>query len=77
VHTAGPLVVCAENPRYFAVEHDAEPRAVLLTGSHVWNNVHDGLGPDPDGCGEEASSFDMAAAGSSVGWQKGIGGVAS
>jgi hypothetical protein len=38
-------VVSAENPRYFAVAGDAERRAVYLTGSHIWNNFHDGLGP--------------------------------
>jgi hypothetical protein len=54
---AGPLVVAPENPRYFAVAGTAEPCAVLLTGSHVWNNLHDGLGPDPDVCGEEANSY--------------------
>ena len=42
----GPLVVSARNPRYFtpaAGEHAG--RAVYLTGSHIWNNLQDGLGP--------------------------------
>src|SRR5947209_2860848 len=43
---AGPLVVSRENPRYIAVAHGADAgRAVYLTGSHIWNNFHDGLGP--------------------------------
>ena len=39
----GPLIVCSRNPRYFATADDVD-RAVLLTGSHVNNNLHDGLG---------------------------------
>jgi hypothetical protein len=44
---AGPLVVAKANPRYFTVASDtaAGSRAVYLTGSHIWNNFHDGLGP--------------------------------
>lgn len=34
----GPLRVHPSNPRYFA---DASGRAVLLTGSHTWNNLQD------------------------------------
>jgi hypothetical protein len=43
----GPLVVSAANPRYFTigVAGSAEGRVVYLTGSHIWNNFHDGLGP--------------------------------
>ncbi len=41
---SGPLRVCEKNPRYFA---DASGEAVLLVGSHVWNNLQD-MGPtDP------------------------------
>jgi hypothetical protein len=40
--THGPLRVHAENPRYFA---DASGQAILLTGSHTWNNLVD-IGPD-------------------------------
>ncbi len=36
----GPLRVHPANPRYFA---DASGRAVYLTGSHVWNNLLDGV----------------------------------
>src|ERR1700712_4117928 len=41
---AGPLVVSEVNPRYFTVACDPQ-RAVYLTGSHIWNNLHDGMGP--------------------------------
>jgi hypothetical protein len=41
---AGPLRVHPENPRYFT---DGSGRAILLTGSHTWNNLVD-MGPtDP------------------------------
>jgi hypothetical protein len=39
--TNGPLRVCPDNPRYFA---DADGKAVLLVGSHVWYNLVD-MGP--------------------------------
>ena len=44
---AGPLVVSTKNPRYFTIEagRAADEHLVYLTGSHVWNNFHDGLGP--------------------------------
>ena len=43
---AGPLVVSEANPRYFTVASgNADPQVVYLTGSHIWNNLHDGLGP--------------------------------
>jgi hypothetical protein len=40
-------VVSTANPRYFTVASGdgAAERAVYLTGSHIWNNFHDGLGP--------------------------------
>jgi hypothetical protein len=38
-----PLTVSADNPRYFTRRSDN--RAVFLTGSHIWNNFHDGMGP--------------------------------
>ena len=46
----GPLVVSRANPRYFTLASGsaAERRAVYLTGSHIWNNLHDGLGPGAD-----------------------------
>jgi hypothetical protein len=45
---AGPLVVSADNPRYFTVAPATDRAVVYLTGSHVWNNLHDGLGPGVD-----------------------------
>ena len=59
---AGPLVVSEVNPRYFTVASgDAdEQRAVYLTGSHIWNNFHDGMGPGSD-CGETPEEFDYDA----------------
>ena len=48
----GPLRVHPDNPRYFA---DGSGRAILLTGSHTWNNLVD-MGPtDPP------ASFDYDA----------------
>ncbi|MBF8191966.1 hypothetical protein ITP53_41055 [Nonomuraea sp. K274] len=43
----GPLEVSVDNPRYFTVRSDdpAGRRVVYLTGSHIWNNFHDGMGP--------------------------------
>ena len=37
---AGPLRVCAANPRYFAA---ASGRPVYLTGSHTWQSLQDGI----------------------------------
>jgi len=58
----GPLTVSAANPRYFAVASGdaAEQRAVYLTGSHIWNNFHDGLGPGAE-CPTEPERFDFDA----------------
>jgi hypothetical protein len=55
----GPLVVSAANPRYFTITSD-ERKAVYLTGSHIWNNLHDGMGPGR-GCGEPPEAFDYGA----------------
>ena len=57
---AGPLVVSTRNPRYFTVESDADQQAVYLTGSHIWNNFHDGMGPGP-ACAETPEQFDFDA----------------
>jgi len=59
---AGPLVVSEANPRYFTVasNNPSERRAVYLTGSHIWNNFHDGMGPGSD-CGETPEEFDYDA----------------
>lgn len=55
----GPLVVSAANPRYFTVASSspAEEQAVYLTGSHIWHNFHDGMGPG-SGCAEKPEQFD-------------------
>jgi hypothetical protein len=46
---AGPLRVSTKNPRYFSVPStDGTERAVYLTGSHIWNNLQDGMGPGSD-----------------------------
>lgn len=42
--TIEPLVVSADNPRYFT-PRSGDGRAVYLTGSHIWNNFQDGMGP--------------------------------
>jgi hypothetical protein len=59
---AGPLVVCEANPRYFSVASaDGDDRtAVYLTGSHIWNNLHDGLGPGGS-CTDVPEKNDYAA----------------
>ena len=58
---AGPLTVSRANPRYFTVASSdgAVGRAVYLTGSHIWNNFHDGLGPGKE-CAKapERNDFD-------------------
>lgn len=56
--TPGPLVVAAANPRYFGVASD-ERIAVYLTGSHIWNNLHDGLGPGSE-CSQTPERLDFA-----------------
>jgi len=58
----GPLAVSRTNPRYFAVAggDPAAERAVYLTGSHIWNNFHDGMGPGSD-CAETPEQFDYRA----------------
>ncbi len=59
---AGPLVVSPANPRYFTVAagKGADHQVVYLTGSHIWNNLHDGMGPGA-GCPETPERFDYAA----------------
>ena len=51
----GPLVVSTRNPRYFTpIAGPNAGRAVYLTGSHIWNNLHDGMGPGPEVDGAQA-----------------------
>jgi hypothetical protein len=58
----GPLQVSAANPRYFTVTagDTADQQAVYLTGSHIWNSLHDGMGPG-QGCAETPERFDYDA----------------
>ena len=55
----GRLVVSRVNPRYFTPVSE-ERRAVYLTGSHIWNNLHDGMGPGKEGP-EEPQQLDYNA----------------
>ena len=55
----GPLVVSTANPRYFTVASD-DRKAVYLTGSHIWNNLHDGMGPGAV-CAETPERLDYGA----------------
>ena len=55
---AGPLTVSETNPRYFTAA--GGDRAVYLTGSHIWNNLHDGMGPGAE-CADEPEAFDYDA----------------
>src|SRR2546428_486233 len=59
---AGPLVVSEANPRYFTVAsgNAADRKVVYLTGSHIWNNFHDGLGPGTD-CSQTPEQNDYRA----------------
>lgn len=59
---AGPLVVSEANPRYFTIASGraAGREAIYLTGSHIWNNFHDGMGPGSD-CAENPERFDYPA----------------
>ena len=56
---AGPLVVSDANPRYFTVA-SGDGGAVYLAGSHIWNNLHDGMGPGAE-CAEHPEEFDFDA----------------
>src|ERR687884_655238 len=55
----GPLIVSTTNPRYFTVASDGR-KAVYLTGSHIWNNLHDGMGPGAV-CAETPERLDFGA----------------
>lgn len=59
---AGPLMVSKTNPRYFTVAtgSQAGQKAIYLTGSHIWNNLHDGMGPG-SGCAEIPEQFGYEA----------------
>jgi hypothetical protein len=53
----GPITVSTTNPRYFSVPSD-DRKAIYLTGSHIWNNFHDGMGPGEE-CSDEPERFDF------------------
>jgi hypothetical protein len=55
---AGPLTVSETNPRYFTAAGGEV--AAYLTGSHIWNNLHDGMGPGAE-CADEPEAFDYDA----------------
>jgi hypothetical protein len=59
---AGPLVVARANPRYFAVDsgNADDQQAVYLTGSHIWNNFHDGVGSGT-ACADQPEQNDYRA----------------
>jgi hypothetical protein len=57
---AGPLVVSKTNPRYFTVASEVDRKAIYLTGSHIWNNFHDGMGPGLD-CSDTPEQVDFDA----------------
>jgi hypothetical protein len=58
---AGPLVVSATNPRYFAIRADNGPDSpIVYLTSHIWNNFHDGLGPGRD-CADTPEQNDFGA----------------
>src|SRR5215207_352714 len=56
----GPLVVSETNPRYFTVASGeaTEQKAIYLTGSHIWHNFHDGMGPGAD-CDETTEPLEF------------------
>jgi hypothetical protein len=58
----GPLAVSKTNPRYFAAPGaaGAAEKLIYLTGSHVNNNLHDGLGPGQE-CPDNPERFDFDA----------------
>ena len=57
---SGPLIVPASNPRYFTVASDPDQKAIYLTGSHIWNNFHDGMGPGAE-CAKLSEQFNYEA----------------
>jgi hypothetical protein len=58
---AGPLVVSTINPRYFMIASgDTKGKLVYLTGAHINNNFHDGLGPGAE-CADPPEHFEYQA----------------
>jgi hypothetical protein len=61
ITAAGPLVVSRANPRWFTIAGETgSRRASYLTGSHIWNNLHDGMGPG-GACAATPERFDYPA----------------
>jgi hypothetical protein len=62
LRTPGPLIVSAVNPRYFTVvsADGTNQEIVYLTGSHINNNFHDGIGSGEE-CAETPEQFDFPA----------------
>jgi hypothetical protein len=58
---AGPLMVSELNPRYFAVvSENVAGKVIYLTGSHINNNLQDGMGPGKN-CSKNPERFDYEA----------------
>jgi len=60
ISALGPLAVSEVNPRYFTIASDPDQKAVYLTGSHIWNNFHDGMGPGAE-CADSPEEVDFDA----------------
>lgn len=58
IRAVGPLVVSRTNPRYFTIASNPEEKAIYLTGSHMYNNLQDGMGPGSE-CAEVPEEFDF------------------
>ena len=57
----GPIVVSETNPRYFTIKSKGKKqKALYLTGSHIWNNFQDGMGPGA-ACSDTPEQFDYDA----------------
>ena len=57
----GPIVVSETNPRYFTIKSKGKKqKALYLTGSHIWNNFHDGMGPGA-ACSDTPEQFNYEA----------------
>jgi len=55
----GALVVSRANPRYFTVASGGGAgSAIYLTGSHIWSNFHDGMGPGSE-CSDTPERMDF------------------
>jgi hypothetical protein len=55
----GPVAVSRRNPRYFTIAGAPDERATYLAGSHLWNNLHHGMGPG-EPCSDEPERMDFS-----------------